>query len=363
VLTDADLRDHHCAPTDTWLLMRALTYVGPHELQWLETAAPRIESDAAALLRPLAVATCDLDALIIAGRSPFPPPFVIGHEGVAEVVEVGDGVRSVRPGDRVLVPFQISCGICDACQAGRSGNCLALPIAQTYGFGFGAQGTKWGGFLAELIGVPFADAMLVPVPEGLSSELAASASDNITDAYRAVAPQLAERPGASVLVAGGAMSGSIGLYAVAIAVALGAGEVVYVDLDEGRREIAASYGARTIDRVPERMDHRYPITVEASGTADGLALALGSLDRDGVCTSTAIAFDPKAIPAFPLLQMYVMSTTFITGRIHARRDAPQVLGLLASGQLDVAPVISRVAAFDDAGEALLEPYTKLLITR
>jgi alcohol dehydrogenase len=343
--------------------MRALTYVGPRELQWLERAEPTIQSDGAALVRPLAVATCDLDALIIAGGSPFPPPFVLGHEGVAEVVEVGDAVQTVRPGDRVLVPFQISCGSCDACRAGRSGNCLSLPIAQTYGFGFGEEATKWGGFIAEMIDVPFADAMLIPVPPGLSSELAASASDNITDAYRAVAPQLAERPAASVLVVGGALSGSIGLYAVAIATALGSEEVVYVDQDAGRREIAASYGARPLDHLPDRMDHRYPITVEASATAAGLALALGSLDRDGVCTSTAIAFDPATVPPFPLLQMYVMSTTFITGRIHARRDAPQVLGLLASGQLDVAPVITRLASFDDAREALLEPYTKLLISR
>ncbi len=342
--------------------MRALSYEGAAQLVWRERPAPGLSSDQAAIVKPLAVATCDLDALIVSGRSPFPPPFVLGHEGVAEVVAIGDAVVAVSPGDRVLVPFQISCGRCDACRTGRTGNCLALPLGQTYGFGFGAEGTQWGGFLADLIAVPFADAMLVPVPDGLSSVLAASASDNITDAYRTVAPHLAERPGAPVLVTGGAMSGSIGLYAVAIAVALGSEEVVYVDEDAGRRAIAEGYGALVLGELPERMDHRYPITVNAADSAVALALCLASLDRDGVCTSAAITFDPASVPTFPLLSMYVMSTTFVTGRIHARRDAPRVLELLRAGELDVEPVITRVVGFEEAADALLEPYTKLIIS-
>ena len=108
---------------------------------------------------------------------------------------------------------------------------------------------------------------------------------------------------------------------------------LYIDPDAGRRAIAEGYGARTLDHVPERLDERFPITVDAAGTPEALALALGSLDRDGVCTSAAIYFDPATIPPFPLLSMYVMATTFVTGRIHARADAPAVLDLLAEGTL------------------------------
>lgn len=343
--------------------MRALTYLGPRDLQWREAPDPVLAGDGQAIVRHLAVATCDLDALIVSGRSPFPAPFTLGHEGVAEVLEIGDGVTTVRPGDRVLVPFQISCGDCGACRAGRSGNCETEALGTTYGFGFGEELTRFGGFLADRVLVPYADAMLVRLPDGLAPEVAAGASDNLTDAYRAVAPALAQRPGAPVLVVGGAMSGSIGVYAAGQAVALGSEDVLYVDADPGRRALAQAYGARTLDHVPDRVDRRFPVTVDASASREGLALALGSLDRDGICTSTAIYFDPATVPSFPLLGMYVMGSTFVTGRIHARRDAPAVLDLLAAGTFDPGPATTRVVPFDEAADALVEDYVKLVFTR
>src|SRR5262249_45762132 len=87
-------------------VMQQLTFLGPARLEWREAPAPELSTDDAALVRPLAVATCDLDALIVQGQSPFPAPFPIGHECVAEVLEVGDAVTRVRPGQRVSVPFQ-----------------------------------------------------------------------------------------------------------------------------------------------------------------------------------------------------------------------------------------------------------------
>src|SRR4051812_21705787 len=99
--------------------MPALTFTGPEALEWRDAEALTLESDAAALVRPVAVATCDLDDLIVAGRAPFPAPYAIGHEGVAEVVDVGDAVTGFVPGGRVIVPFQVSCGTCGPCMEGR----------------------------------------------------------------------------------------------------------------------------------------------------------------------------------------------------------------------------------------------------
>jgi threonine dehydrogenase-like Zn-dependent dehydrogenase len=339
--------------------MQQLTYTGPRELSWREAPEPTLDSDRAALVRPIAVATCDLDEMIISGASPFAPPFAIGHEGVAEVTEVGDMVGSLAPGDLVCVPFQISCGECAACASGRSGNCTSVDFMSTYGFGPAVQ--RWGGFLSDLVCVPYAEHMLVPLPTGLAPSALASASDNLSDAWRAVAPALAERPGAAVLVAGGAASGSIGLYAAAVALALGSEGVVYVDADESRRAVATALGAETLAEIPRRLGP-FPITVDASANVDALAFALRSTAPDGTCTSTAIYFGEQ--PSLPLLEMYTKGVTFKTGRVHAREAMGEVIELASAARIQPERITTRVVAWDEAPEALSEGgWTKLVVER
>jgi len=339
--------------------MQELTYAGPDTLEWREAAEPRLSSDRAALVRPLAVATCDLDALIIEGRSPFPSPFPLGHECVAEVLDVGDAVSSLEPGRLVSVPFQISCGECEPCLRGRTGNCASVAFMSSYGFGPAVA--QWRGFLSDLVCVPYAEHMLVPVPAGLEPAAVASVSDNLSDAWRTVAQPLAEEPGAPVLVVGGAAAGSIGLYAAALALPLGAGSVLYVDADEPRRQIAAALGAEVLAEAPKRLGP-FPITVDSSADPEGLALALRSTSPDGTCTSTAIYFGEQ--PSLPLLEMYTKGITFKTGRAHVREAMPQLLELAAAGRIHPELVTTRVVAWADAREALLERgWTKLVIER
>jgi threonine dehydrogenase-like Zn-dependent dehydrogenase len=339
--------------------LRQLVYIAPNQLEWIDAPEPRMSSDSAALVRPLVVATCDLDAIIISGRSPFEPPFPIGHECVAEVVEIGDAVATVRPGQLVSVPFQISCGDCPACRRGRTGNCTSVAFMSTYGFGPAVE--RWGGFLSDLVCVPYADHMLVPVPDGVAPAAVASASDNISDAWRAIGPQLTDEPGSPVLVVGGAGPGSIGLYAVALAVALGAEAVVYVDADPDRTRLAAQLGAKTLTDPPERLGP-FPITVDSSADPEGLALALRSTAPDGTCTSTAIYFGDQ--PALPLLEMYTKGITFRTGRAHVRPAIPHVLELAAAGTLHAEHVTTRVIPWTDASDALLQGgWTKLVFQR
>jgi alcohol dehydrogenase len=341
----------------------SLTFAGAGRLEWREPEAPlELGSDEAALVRPVAVATCDLDAMIVSGASPFPAPFVIGHEGVAEVVDVGDAVTGFTPGDRVIVPFQVSCGTCAACLAGRTGNCSTVPWASTYGFGFG--NAYWGGFLADTVRVPYADHMLVPLPAGIPAEAAASASDNIPDGFRTVSMLRDQWPGAPVLVVGGAGPGSIGLYAVGHAIALGADRVLYVDEDERRRGIAERLGAETLAEVPDRLSEGFPITVDSSASARGLELALRATAPDGTCTSTGIYFDAGEVPRFPLFEMYVRNATFVTGRVHARTVIPHALHGIETGDLDPTLVTTRVVDWEDAPGALVERgWNKLVFAR
>jgi alcohol dehydrogenase len=203
--------------------------------------------------------------------------------------------------------------------------------------------------------------MLVALPAGLDPAAVASASDNIPDAWRTVGPPLEREPGAAVLIVGGAGSGSIGLYAAAIAAVLGAESVTYVDADAPRRATAAGFGAQAIEPGPERLGP-FPITVDASGDRAGLALALASTAPDGICTSTAIYFgDPVPMPLF---EMYLKVVTFETGRVHARPLIPSVLKLAGDGGFDPAAVTSRVVSWEDMPAALLErDWVKLVAQR
>jgi len=205
--------------------VQRLMLEGPATVSWAAAEEPALPGPDTALVRPVAVATCDLDVAVLTGRYPLQGPYPFGHEGVVEVAEVGGQVTGVAPGDLAVLPFQISCGACPPCRRGRTGNCAAHPWMSMYGLGE-MGGLEWGGLLADLVTVPHADAMLVKLPAGIDPLAVASASDNIPDGWRTVGPQLAADPGAEVLVvAGDAGPHSIGLYAAGLAVALGAARV------------------------------------------------------------------------------------------------------------------------------------------
>jgi alcohol dehydrogenase len=339
--------------------LRQLTFEGPGELRWADVPEPALSGDGDALVRPVAVATCDLDPLIVRGVTPFGGPLPLGHECVAEVVQVADRV-GLQPGALVSVPFQISCGRCERCRRGQTAHCESVPWQSAYGLP--PHGQRWGGFLSDLARVPSADHMLVELPEGVDPGAAASVSDNLVDAWRTVGPLLAEEPGADVLVVGGAGPGSIGLYAVAVAAALDALQITYVDGDERRRQVAAGLGAETIADMPAERLGPFAITVDASADPAGLALAVRSTGADGACTSTGIYFENQ-VP-LPLFEAYVSGVRFFTGRVHARPAIPEVIELIASGRLDPALITTRVAGWDEAPQALTEgEFVKLVFAR
>jgi alcohol dehydrogenase len=339
--------------------MRQLEITGARSVEWRERPAPVLAGDGEALVRPLAVALCDLDAVFLTGVVPINDAFAFGHECVAEVLDVGAAVTVVRPGDRVVVPFQISCGTCVACVAGRTANCRTVPRGSAYGMR--PLGGDWGGALADVLRVPFADAMLVPLPPGAEPGALASVADNVADGYRSVAGPLLAAPGEEVLIVGG-WARSVGLYAAACALALDASRVVFADSDPSRLERAAALGAETVEVPtggwPAKLG-RFPITVDASGEHGGLHAALRSTAPDGVCTSVAIYFEP--LTPLPLLELYTRGCTLHTGRVHARSVIPEVLALVSAGRLDPSLVTSAVVSFDDAPAALVDPPTKLVL--
>jgi threonine dehydrogenase-like Zn-dependent dehydrogenase len=336
--------------------MRQLTFLAPGELAWRDVAEPRLRGDGEAIVRPLAVATCDLDLALVRGNAPVAREFAFGHECVAEVVELGDAVGSLAPGDLVSVPFQLSCGECERCRRGQTGNCESVDFLSTYGLPLGPDN---GGFVSDAVRVPYAEAMLAPVPEGIEPASIASLSDNVPDAWRTVGPQLAAEPGAAILICAGA--GSIALYAVGLALAAGAGRVDFAGGREFERELAERLGARLLEAEFPKRAGPYPITVDASARVEGLACALRSTEPDGICTSIGIYFAEQT--PVPLLEMYTKGVRFHTGRVHARPAIDPILELVRSGAFRPELVTRETASFDEAAEAVAGHTGKLVISR
>ncbi|MGI3781897.1 MAG: alcohol dehydrogenase catalytic domain-containing protein [Janthinobacterium lividum] len=350
--------------------MRALVLRGPGRLEWRDVPGPVPPGPDGAVVRPIAMATCDLDRPLALGRTTFPLPLQLGHECIAEVVSIGEQVRRISVGDQVVVPFQVSCGRCPACASGRTGSCRDVPPLSM--FGFGAAGGAWGGVLADRVGVPFADAMLVPLPNGVDPAAAASSADTLADAYRHVAPHLATvlgHPEGPRVVALGAVdrsspfSASVPLFVGLITRALLPGcDFLLVDERPWVRDQAERLGLAA-GPVKSLRGRRAPLVVDASASPRGLRIALAAVAADGWCSCAGILHASARIPAS---LMFGRNVTLSIARSHIREAIPPVLDLLATRQVDVGGVITQQGSFDDGVELMnahvLGRHTKTVLT-
>lgn len=338
--------------------MRALQAAPGGRLRWRETPAPAPPGPDAAIVHPIAASTCDLDCALALGATQLPLPLHLGHECVAEVLEVGERVSSVKPGDRVIVPFQVSCGECPACRHGHTGNCTSVPPISMYGFG--VAGGHWGGAFSDQLAVPYADAMLVALPPGIEPAAACGVADNVCDAYRHVAPHLPsvlERDAdAEVLIVSSAdrrslLPGSVPLYTGLVARALGARRVVLADARAHVRAEAERLGMEGLD--PRKLRGRAPAPLVVDMTLDGLGRSLACTAPDGICSSVGSLHHSAKVP---LLLMYGRNVTLHVGRTHARALIPRVLELMESARLRPLEVSTRVAGIDEAPAVLGEHF-------
>jgi threonine dehydrogenase-like Zn-dependent dehydrogenase len=340
--------------------MKHLVFTEPGKLEWRDAPDP-VPGPGQAVVRPLAVSRCDLD-IAMAAFGIFPGPFPVGHEIAAEVVDVGPQVTRIRTGQRVAVPFQVSCGTCAPCGERHYAACEPNQARAGAAFGFGKSGGGHGGGLADLLLVPDADHMLLAAPESISDVALATLGDNVVDGYRTVVDGLRERLGADVLIVGGDAP-SIGLYAILCARALGAGRIRYADSDSQRLAAASDLGAEVIDLAgtfPRRLD-RAPIVVAGSLAVEGLHCAIRSTEAYGRLTPVTIHFGSGT--PLPLLEMYTRGITFHTSRADSRRYLPEVLDLVAAGRIDPLAVPTTVVRWEEAGDRWLEPAVKMVVTR
>lgn len=250
----------------------------------------------------------------------------------------------------------------------RPGRLQWGEVAALAAYGFGRASGPWGGMVADALRVPYADHMLVPVPDGVDPVRVAAASDNLADAWRAVVPPLRTREGGSVLVLGGGGQ-SIGLYAAGLAVRHGASHVDYIDDRPQRLEIAEAFGAR-VHRVSgrgrkaavvPRLSRRYDVAVEASSTPSGVRTAIRALGPGGVCTAVGYYLAPGT--KVPLMHMYANDITLRVGVSHVRPVLPELLDFVAREDFPAESVTTLTADWEDAPTAYAARTTKLVLVR
>ena len=325
--------------------MRHLCFLEPGKLEWRETPDAVVQAGIEAVVRPLVIGRCDLDVGVVRGMKPMSSGEPIGHETIGLVTDVGDSVRHFKPGDRVIIPAQISCGTCRNCKRGFTGRCLTVPFGASYGMG---REGGFGGGAADLVRVPFADAMLFPLPDDADPIEWIGFTDMALDSYRCVGPQLQARPGARVLILGGLPS-VIGIYAAGIAIAMGASEVCFYDSDDVRLAEAAKYGAKTIKRGEAEPEGLFEIVVDSSIEPQALIDSFRFAEPEALVTSCSIHFGE--LSSAPFMEAYHKGLNYRTGRPNLRPQMEPLANLCCAGHFRPHLITTTLFDFDDAPAA------------
>ncbi|WP_410663549.1 zinc-dependent alcohol dehydrogenase [Amycolatopsis sp. lyj-84] len=246
--------------------MKALTWQGNEKVQVTEVPDPRIEEPTDAIIKVTSTAICGSDLHLYGVLGPYlKPGDVLGHEAMGIVEEVGsDAAGHLSVGDRVVVPFNISCGHCWMCGRGLFAQCETTQVRdQGKGaslFGYTSLYGSVPGGQAEYLRVPQAQFGPIVVPEGTPDERFLFLSDILPTAWQAV--RYADVPsGGTVAVLG---LGPVGQFAVRIAAHLGAGRIIGVDRVPERLALAARYGAE-----PVNLDHVDDVAAALIDLVDG----------------------------------------------------------------------------------------------
>ncbi|MDQ2811800.1 MAG: glutathione-dependent formaldehyde dehydrogenase [Actinomycetota bacterium] len=228
--------------------MRALTWQGNLDVQVTEVPDPRIQEPNDAIIRVTSTAICGSDLHLYGVLGPFlTPGDVLGHEAMGVVEEAGPGITNLAVGDRVVIPFNISCGLCWMCSRGLFAQCETTQVRdQGKGaalFGYTALYGSVPGSQAQYLRVPQAHFGPIKIPEGTPDEQFLFLSDVLPTAYQAVV--YADTPKGGTLAVLGL--GPIGQFCARIAKHLGVERVIGVDPVPERRAAAARFGIEVLD--------------------------------------------------------------------------------------------------------------------
>ncbi|NSX17596.1 glutathione-dependent formaldehyde dehydrogenase [Cupriavidus taiwanensis] len=383
--------------------MKAVVFHGIGDIRLDDVPEPSIEQDTDAIVRLTASAICGTDLHFVRGTMEgLAPGTVLGHEGVGVVEALGDGVRNLNVGDRVVIPSTIACGYCSYCRAGYYAQCdNANPHGKQAGtafYGGPEQTGPFQGLQAEKARVPFAHVNLVKLPDNVSDEQAIMLSDIFPTGYFG-ADLASIHPGHTVAVFG---CGPVGQFVIASAKLMGAGRIFAVDAVADRLDMARAQGAevvnfdaedpvqtiveltggigvdRAIDAVgvdamhahhgPAAQDpsipgseqeaarlapHAHPSEqgnwVPGDAPAQALDWAIRALAKAG--TLSIIGVYPPTDRSFPIGAAMNKNLTVRMGNCNHRAYIPRLVELVRTGAVDPSAILTRREPMTSAIEA------------
>ncbi len=367
--------------------MRALTWHSSGDVRVDTVPDPTIVDQTDVVVKVTSAAICGSDLHLYGGYMPtMKKGDILGHETMGEVVEVGSQVTKLKSGDRVVIPFTISCGACWFCQKGLFSLCdtsnpnkemAAKVMGQSPAglFGFSHMLGGFAGGQAEYIRVPFADVGPIKVPDGLTDEQVLFLSDIFPTGYMA-AENADIEPGETVAIWG---CGPVGQFAIRSAWMLGAGRVIAIDRVAERMEMARQGNAETIDYTKDdpyetlmemtggRGPDRCIDAVGAEAHATGIGGAYDKIkhsvrlesDRPHVlreaircCRKGGTLSIPGAYLGFadkiPVGALMNKALTIKTGQTHVQRYLEPLMTKIVDGQIDPTFVITHTVPLDQA---------------
>ncbi len=326
--------------------MRAYTYFGNGRLQLVDKPVPALHDGKDAVVRVTLASICTSDLHIKHGSvQRAVPGTTIGHEMVGVVEAVGDGVKSVQPGDRVAVNVETFCGECFFCEHGWVNNCLDPD-------GGWALGCRIDGGLAEYVRVPHADTGLSRIPDGVSDEQALFTGDILATGYWAA--KISEiGPEDTVLIIGG---GPTGICTLACVLLKNPGRVILCDRHPERLELVNRHYPGVLTTEPDGLGD-FVLAHSAHGGADRVIECGGSDEsfqlawqcaRPNAVVTVVALYD--RVQTLPLPEMYGKNLIFKTGGVDGC-DCGDILRLIAAGKIDTTPLITHRCALSGIEDA------------
>ena len=226
------LETNNRAQVSTADTMKALVYRGPGSKALEDRPKPFIAAPADAIVKMAKTTICGTDLHILKGDVPTcKPGRILGHEGVGIVDKIGSAVTAFKPGDRVLISCITACGKCEYCRRGMYSHCTT---------GGWILGNEIDGTQAEYVRIPHADTSLYPIPKGADEEALVMLSDILPTGFECGVLNGKVAPGSTVAIVG---SGPIGLAALLTAQLYSPAEIIMVDIDDNRLDVAREFGA------------------------------------------------------------------------------------------------------------------------